>query len=314
MSGDIDAADQREPAQDLALAGAGQRILEVGRGMHRLDHDLARREVVERDLLDAAAIAGIVVVDAECLEAVRDRHGLVVVRRSGCVVPMMPANVAAFHCGSGHGAMRRIPDRGECLRCAAESLVAMATAQQDMRVVASAATEPGHNVAMSDTPADLLTVAISSRALFDLEDSHSLFEAQGIDAYRRAPAQPRGRRAGAGHRVPAGAQAAGAERGRAAGCAAGRGDPAVAQFLRYRAARVQFDPAPRPRDLARDASPRARRPGPTSSRSARSCSCRRTRNRCAARWRTASPRRPSCRPRRRRTATTSCASPSTATR
>lgn len=29
----------------------------------------------------------------------------------------------------------------------------------------------------------LLTVAISSRALFDLEDSHTLFEAQGIDAY-----------------------------------------------------------------------------------------------------------------------------------
>ncbi|HST43595.1 MAG TPA: 5'-nucleotidase [Luteimonas sp.] len=29
----------------------------------------------------------------------------------------------------------------------------------------------------------LLTVAISSRALFDLEDSHRLFEAEGIDAY-----------------------------------------------------------------------------------------------------------------------------------
>jgi len=36
---------------------------------------------------------------------------------------------------------------------------------------------------MPDTPADLLTVAISSRALFDLEDSHSLFEARGIDAF-----------------------------------------------------------------------------------------------------------------------------------
>src|SRR3546814_19364535 len=34
-----------------------------------------------------------------------------------------------------------------------------------------------------DTPADLLTVAISSRALFDLEVSNTLFEAQGIDAY-----------------------------------------------------------------------------------------------------------------------------------
>ena len=28
-----------------------------------------------------------------------------------------------------------------------------------------------------------LVVAISSRALFNLDDSHDLFEAQGIDAY-----------------------------------------------------------------------------------------------------------------------------------
>jgi 5'-nucleotidase len=49
--------------------------------------------------------------------------------------------------------------------------------------VANAATDSRHNAAMSDTPADLLTVAISSRALFDLEESNSLFEARGIDAY-----------------------------------------------------------------------------------------------------------------------------------
>jgi 5'-nucleotidase len=32
-------------------------------------------------------------------------------------------------------------------------------------------------------PSDPLIVAISSRALFDLEDSHALFESQGLDAY-----------------------------------------------------------------------------------------------------------------------------------
>src|SRR3546814_19598961 len=37
--------------------------------------------------------------------------------------------------------------------------------------------------AMFGTPAGLLSVAISSRALFDLEESKTLFEAQGIDAY-----------------------------------------------------------------------------------------------------------------------------------
>src|SRR5690606_3380348 len=53
----------------------------------------------------------------------------------------------------------------------------------DRAVVAAAATVSRHNAAMTDAPADLLTVAISSRALFDLEESNSLFEAQGIDAY-----------------------------------------------------------------------------------------------------------------------------------
>src|SRR3546814_18618534 len=51
------------------------------------------------------------------------------------------------------------------------------------RAVAVAATVSGHNAAMFDTPAGLLTVAISSRALFDLEESNTLFKAQGIDAY-----------------------------------------------------------------------------------------------------------------------------------
>src|SRR3546814_968622 len=66
---------------------------------------------------------------------------------------MMPVNAAAFHRG------------------------------RSGRAVAVAATVSGHNAAMFDTPAGLLTVAISSRALFDLEESNTLFEAQGIDAY-----------------------------------------------------------------------------------------------------------------------------------
>lgn len=36
---------------------------------------------------------------------------------------------------------------------------------------------------MPDKHADPLIVAISSRALFDLEDSHALFESEGLDAY-----------------------------------------------------------------------------------------------------------------------------------
>src|SRR3546814_18699357 len=51
------------------------------------------------------------------------------------------------------------------------------------RGVAGASTVAGHSAAVFDTPAGLLTVAISSRARFDLEESNTLFEAQGIDAY-----------------------------------------------------------------------------------------------------------------------------------
>ena len=45
------------------------------------------------------------------------------------------------------------------------------------------ATPLGHNDFMSDANADPLIVAISSRTLFDLEDSHVLFERDGLDAY-----------------------------------------------------------------------------------------------------------------------------------
>ncbi|HUH90538.1 MAG TPA: 5'-nucleotidase, partial [Lysobacter sp.] len=36
---------------------------------------------------------------------------------------------------------------------------------------------------MPDQQANPLIVAISSRTLFDLEDSHRLFESEGLDAY-----------------------------------------------------------------------------------------------------------------------------------
>ncbi len=41
---------------------------------------------------------------------------------------------------------------------------------------------------MPDANADPLIVAISSRTLFDLEDSHALFEARGYRRLRRFPA------------------------------------------------------------------------------------------------------------------------------
>ena len=40
-----------------------------------------------------------------------------------------------------------------------------------------------HNPRMSTPSVSTLTIAISSRALFDLEDSHALFEEEGIEAY-----------------------------------------------------------------------------------------------------------------------------------
>jgi len=104
---------------------------------------------------------------------------------------MMPANFASFHFAGCVGRdaglvsrpqpparLRRMPLAG----CSGTGIAA-AAARARRAAVAAAATDSRHNAAMSDAPADLLTVAISSRALFDLEESNSLFEAQGIDAY-----------------------------------------------------------------------------------------------------------------------------------
>ena len=72
VAGDIDATHEREPAQDPALAGSGKRILEVDRRVGGPDDDLAGREALEGNLLDAAAITIVVAVDAECGECTRD--------------------------------------------------------------------------------------------------------------------------------------------------------------------------------------------------------------------------------------------------
>ena len=37
---------------------------------------------------------------------------------------------------------------------------------------------------MTDPDSEKLVVAISSRALFDLDESHTLYESEGLDAYR----------------------------------------------------------------------------------------------------------------------------------
>jgi 5'-nucleotidase len=142
----------------------------------------------------------------------------------------------------------------------------------------------GHTAGMPE-PVAILTVAVTSRALFDLEESHALYEREGVQAYSRLPAHARGRRAGAGHRLPGGAQAAGAERRRAADA------PRVEVIL---LSRNSSDTGLRIFNSiqhyglgivrATFTSP-ANRCGPTSCRSAPSCSCRPTRNRCAARWR-----------------------------
>src|SRR3546814_16090325 len=94
VAGDVDAADQRESTQDPALAGAGQRVLEIDGRVRASDHDLAGRQVVQRDPLDATAVAGLVAVDAEGLEGFRDRHGPA--SRGGKGAPLIPVNAEAF--------------------------------------------------------------------------------------------------------------------------------------------------------------------------------------------------------------------------
>ena len=98
------------------------------------------------------------------------------------------------------------------------------------------------------TLAGKLVVAISSRALFDLTESHRVYTELGRRELSPLPDRARGRAARARARVRAREEAAAAQ---PAVEAVRRGDPAVAQQRRHRPARVQRDQALRPRHHAR---------------------------------------------------------------
>ena len=66
LAGEVDAADQRIATQDAALAGRGERVLVVDVGVTDPHHDVARAQVVERDLVETRDDAAVDFVDAEC--------------------------------------------------------------------------------------------------------------------------------------------------------------------------------------------------------------------------------------------------------
>ena len=74
MAGDIDAAIERELAQDFSLAGAGEGVLVVDAAMRGLDDDLAGRKIVQRNRFDAGTLSASVVVNAESVEGLGRIH------------------------------------------------------------------------------------------------------------------------------------------------------------------------------------------------------------------------------------------------
>ena len=64
----IDAADQRIAAQDLAGAGGRQRVLVVDVGELHVDDDFAGRQRVERQVFETRGNLSAGFVNAECLE------------------------------------------------------------------------------------------------------------------------------------------------------------------------------------------------------------------------------------------------------
>ena len=65
-AGEIDPADEREPAQDFRRSGSRQRVLVIDAGVGDVDHDVAWRELVEHGVDDAAG--AFVVGDAKRAE------------------------------------------------------------------------------------------------------------------------------------------------------------------------------------------------------------------------------------------------------
>src|SRR5436190_17160738 len=67
---DVDAGDERKPANDLAGAGRGERVLVVDARVRGADDDVAGAQIVERHRDDAPLDAAAVVEHAEGAEGV----------------------------------------------------------------------------------------------------------------------------------------------------------------------------------------------------------------------------------------------------
>ena len=132
---------------------------------------------------------------------------------------------------------------------------------------------------MAVTLDDKLVVAISSRALFDLEEENRIFES-GDDARLHEAAARAARRAGpARHRLFAGARSCCASTTRRR--AAGRGGDPVAQRPGLGHARVPLGAWPTASRCSAACSRRAGRPSATCGRCGRTCSSRSTPTTCA---------------------------------
>jgi len=92
-AGHIDAAHQREAAQDLPFSSTGQRVLVVDRGPVGADQHLAGVEVVDPEPDQAAAVAGVVVFDAEGGERGGGGHRRCLTSRKTPPYPVAPLSI-----------------------------------------------------------------------------------------------------------------------------------------------------------------------------------------------------------------------------
>src|SRR5207342_2691002 len=92
---------------------------------------------------------------------------------------------------------------------------------------------------MSESETATLTVAITARALFDLEHSHGLYEREGVAAYTEFQRDREDDMLAPGIAFPLVRKLLALNEGRPAN-APRRGHPAFAQFRRHRPAHLQF--------------------------------------------------------------------------
>ena len=104
VPGDVDSADQRVLAQDLALAAAGERVLVVDAGTGGADDQLARHQVIQPDVVDAPACRLAFGMHAVGAESFGDGHGRLRCGRSAIIA----GRCNHLHaCGLGGGIIRR---------------------------------------------------------------------------------------------------------------------------------------------------------------------------------------------------------------